>query len=141
MADPCSIIGVVAVAVHDIHRALRFVEGIQDAPQAIARLTSELAVISQLLQQLDAFIRKHAMDGSLNETFVSHLRHALANSEGVARDVNALLRPYVKPTGDLQQSLWKRFAWTFREQKLAGLQKDMMQCNQALHMSISYADL
>src|SRR5271163_4080690 len=98
MADPFSIIGVLAVAMNGIERATKFIDGISGAPRAIGRLDSELKAISQLLHQVNTFVHHiHAADSSAQDSFIPHLQAALANCRNVASDVETLLRPYVKP--------------------------------------------
>jgi hypothetical protein len=142
MADPFSIIGVLAVAMNGIERATKFIEGISGAPRAIERLESELKAIGQLLHQVHTFVHDiHVADSSAQDSFIPHLQTALANCRNVASDVETLLRPYVKATADAGRSTWRRFVWSFKEQKTAGLEKDMATCKQTLNMAISFADL
>ncbi|KAE8454150.1 hypothetical protein EG329_005075 [Mollisiaceae sp. DMI_Dod_QoI] len=142
MPDPLSIIGVLAVAMDGIERARKFTEAISGAPQAIAKLDNELKAISQLLRQVYSFVHQiHAADSSAQDSFIPHLQTALANCSNVASEVETLLRPYVKSTRDPKRSTWRRIAWTFKEQKTTGLEKDMATCKQTLNMAISFADL
>jgi N-terminal domain on NACHT_NTPase and P-loop NTPases len=142
MADPFSIIGVLAVAMDGIERATKFIEGISGAPRAIAKLDSELKAISQLLRQVQSFIHQiHVADSSVQESFIPHLQTALVNCRNVALDIESLLRPYVKPTEDPRRSTWRRIVWTLKEQKTAGLEKDMAMCKQTLNMATSFATL
>ena len=142
MADPFAIIGVLAVAMNGIERTIKFIEGISGAPRAIERLESELKAISQLLHQVHTFVHDiHVADSSAQDSFIPHLQAALANCRNVASDVETLLRPCVKATADAGRSTWRRLVWSFKEQKMAGLEKDMATCKQTLNMAISFADL
>jgi hypothetical protein len=142
MADPLSIIGGTATAIHSIDRAIKFVNGISGAPRAIATLDGDLKAISQLLVQVNPFVYQiHAIDSSAQDSFIPHLQVALTNCGLVALDVETLLRPYVKPTTDPARSTWRRLRWTVNEKKTAGLEKDMVACKQTLNMAISLAGL
>lgn len=116
MAEVLTVIGLLSAAIGGVERATKIIEGIRGAPRAIAKLDSELKVISELLYQ----IQKRTFCSS-SQDFITQLRTTLAGCEDVASEVETLLKPYAKPG----RSTWRRITWTFKEKKIADLEKEM----------------
>ena len=137
--DPFSIVGVVAAALKTIGQAKEFVGGIQRAPRSIETLSEDLLSIESLLRELGSLLDK--FDESTQKRVNRIVREPLTNCEKIARQVDSLLRPYVKPSGTSNVSVWKRFSFSFQESEVLHLHREMSACKQNLTIAIAAADL
>jgi len=135
MADPFSIVGLVATTLKGISTAKDFVDGIQRAPLAISNISDELSAIECPLPELEYLVNS-ANERELNRI----LREPMNNCERISQQVEKLVRPHVNSSSS-KVTVWGRFTFWFKENDVESLQRDMSVCKQSLTLSIATADL
>lgn len=136
MADPFSIIGLISTSLKSIIATKDFIESIQRVPRSIETLSDELSAIESLLRELGHLAKENDDSRNLNRI----LREPLANCVKISKQVDSLIRPYLKSSGS-GISLWSRFTFTLKESEIRELQRDISACKQNLSIAIASADL
>ncbi|KAE9378918.1 hypothetical protein N431DRAFT_363632, partial [Stipitochalara longipes BDJ] len=134
MADPFSIIGLVATSLKGIQQAKEFIDTIRRAPHSIETLSDELSAIAGLLREL-AYLMNGPDELNLNRI----VREPLANCDKISKQIGKLIQPYIKTSGGVTK--WGRFAFGFKENDVLLLQRDMAACKQNLTLAVTSADL
>lgn len=91
MADPFSIIALISTTFKAIVGAKIFTDSIQYAPRSVRALSDELSTIGGLLREL-GHLANRTDELNLNRI----VRDPLVNCDKIARQIEQLIRPYVK---------------------------------------------
>ena len=126
MADLLSIVGAVAVAIHSLRKTKGFVESIKGAPEVVKRLFNDLKAIERPLQDLSSLAEDALnFDYSTRNEVAQCLHPALSSCQQTSDNITDCLRPFIKPGGMPNRSVWKRLAFGFKENKLMELRKQL----------------
>ncbi|KAK4447223.1 hypothetical protein QBC34DRAFT_427514 [Podospora aff. communis PSN243] len=139
MADPISIISLVAVILKYVAQTADFVENIRRAPSTVETLSEDLRNIERLLRRLDDILR--GFDRVTRRTAGESIRDQLEACEKVTKKADALLKPFVKTDGKPGMTVWRRFTFTFKETDIEFLQRDLSASKQNLIIGIQYITL
>lgn len=118
MADPNSIVSLVALTLQGSKVIYGLIERVKDAPQNIRELQNESVVIRHILQQLN-----DSLDEGVNP--VSHvedaLRGPLEDTHMALEDLGNLVEPFVCTKNPKRKGL----EWVFRQKDLNDLKKKL----------------
>lgn len=134
MADPISIIGLVAVVLKSVAQTAEIVENIRRAPTTVQALCEDLRSIEGLLQGLDGTIR--GFDQATRVVATSMMSDPLATCQRLTKRADTLIKPFVKDSDKPGMTVWSRFAFTFKETDIEFLQKELLSCKQNMIMAI-----
>lgn len=139
MADPFSIIGLVGSSLGGIIKAKEWVDGIRRAPQSIKTLSVELRALESLLRELGTLL--NGFNAATQDQAGRLVRDAVRNCDSMLREIDVLLLPFVTADPDTGITVWKRFAFSYKESDVTQLRREMESCKQTLNMAINCANL
>ena len=142
MADPLSVLGAVAVAIHAVRKTKSLVDPIKRAPEFVKHVSSDLRAVEHPLQELSSLSEStHNLDPSIKNEISKCLCPALDCCQQTSDTIRDLLLQYVTPDGKANRSVWKRVALGFKEQKVEELQNQLAFCKDSLSVAVVYTSL
>lgn len=132
MADPISIISLVAITLQGSRVIYELIERVKDAPQSIKELQNDSVVIRHLLQQLN-----ESLDEGVK--LVSHvedaLRAPLDDTHMALEDLKSLVEPFVSTKNPKLKGL----EWAFKQKDVNDLKKKLKKSQGTLAMALAIA--
>jgi hypothetical protein len=136
MADPFSIIALLNTTLKGMISIKDFVSTIQRAPHSINALADDLSAMEGMLRHLGYLVNNSDDEMQMNRM----VRESLVNCEKISRQVERLVRPYVKSSSS-GVTVWGRITFGFKESEVNKLITEMSACKQTLTIAITGADL
>lgn len=146
MVEPLSIVaGIVSltkVAVQSALQTKQFIDRIQGAPHALKNLSSDLNALYLVLGTLQAYLDNPRVNADpVYAAFMPMLSEPLSNCVSAFQDITKLINPFIKSTGDPNQSEWRKLKWTFREREVMNMQTILISYKHSLDIAIAVANL
>ena len=142
MADPISIISLVAVAAHTGNKTKQLVESIKGAPDSVSRLSGDLEAIKTPLQDLRKLSEDvHGFDAATRTEITRSLKPAVSSCRQTVSEFDNIIGPYVRSDGTVHRTTWKRMSFGFKEHKVLILRGQLEACKSSLHLAALRASM
>ena len=142
MPEPISIISITALALSAAKTTKNFVDGIIDAPHAVTATSRDLEALNTILTLLFTQLQDPVFrDVRALDPIVTMLKVPLKNCTEETRKLRALLRQFIKPSGEAKTGKWTRFAFKYREADITIIQQRLSNYRASLDAAVGIAVL
>lgn len=130
MADPISIVSLLAVALHTSRVVYELIERVKDAPQDVLDISSDSMAIRKNLLHL----QKTLDDGEAVVSGIEDgLREPLENTSVILKSVENTIAPFDNP----DKPRWKGLEWAMKQKEINKLKKKLRTAQEALAMALA----
>ena len=130
MADPISIVSLVAIALQSSKLVYQLIEKIKGAPRDVRETFEDSVIVRDYLLQL-----KENLDGDKDVVLGpgNALRASLENTNVTLKSLEDTIRPYLQA----KNATWKGLEWTLKQKKINELRKKLKDSQAALAMALA----
>ena len=130
MADPISVVSLIAIALHSSKKVYQLIEKIKDAPRHVQETFEDSLIVRDHLAQLKENFNdeKEIVLGPENA-----LRASLENTNVTLKSLEETIRPFV----GTKNSTWKGLEWALKQKEINELRKKLKASQAALAMALA----
>ena len=141
MADPASIIGLLAIGVHSANKLRTLVEGIREAPREIQNISDDSRSICDILCTLNEFLEENR-DSELPTEITQSLHVPLENTCRAADKLVDKIKPLAKEEGESKTSKWVAgVRWSFSQKDVKQLGEHLSNGKSTLSMTLAVVNV
>ena len=130
MADPISVVSLVAIALHHSNKVYQLIEKVKGAPKDVRETFEDSLMVREYLLQLEENLDddKDIMLGPENT-----LRASLQNTNLTLKSLEETIKPFVQT----KNSAWKGLEWALKQKDINELRKKLKESQAALAMALA----
>jgi hypothetical protein len=141
MADPISIISLIAIGAHSANKLCTLTEGIREAPHEIQKISDDSRSISEILGTLNDFL-KESEGSDLPDEITKSLHVPLDNTCRAANKLADKIKPLAKEEGDSKRSKWVAgVRWSFSQKDVKQLAEQLSNGKSTLSMTLAVVNV
>ena len=141
MADPISIISLLAIGAHSANKLCTLVEGIREAPREVRSILDDSRSICDILATLNEFLEKNK-DSQLPIEITQSLHIPLENTYKAADKLIDKLKPLAKEEGESKTSKWVAgVRWSFSQKDVKQLGEQLSNGKSTLRLTLAVVNM
>jgi len=141
MAEPVSIISLLAIGAHSVNRLFTLVEGIRESPQEIRKISDDSRSICDILCTLNEFLQENK-DSELPTEVTQSLYVPLENTYRAADKLVDKIKPLAKEEGESKTSKWVAgLRWSFSQKDVKQLGEQLSNGKSTLSMTLAVVNM
>ena len=141
MADPISIIGLLAIGAHSANKLCALAQSVREAPREIQDISEDSRSICDTLATLKEFLEKNR-DTEFSIEITQSLHVSLENTCKAADKLVERLKPFSRGEGESKTSkLVAGLKWTFVQKDVKQLGEQLNQGKTTLNASLAVVNL
>ena len=132
MADPISVVSLVAIVLHSSRKVFRLIESVKGAPRDVRDTFDDSLIVRDHLLQLKESLddEEEIMLGPENA-----LRASIENTNVTLKSLEDTITPFVQT----KNSTWKGLEWALKQKEMNELRKKLRNSQAALAMALAIA--
>lgn len=141
MAEPVSIISLLAIGAHSANRLFTLVEGIRESPQEIRKISDDSRSICDILCTLNEFLQENK-DSELPTEVTQSLHVPLESTYRAADKLVDKIKPLAKEEGESKTSKWVAgLRWSFSQKDVKQLGEQLSNGKSTLSMTLAVVNM
>ena len=141
MADPISIIGLLAIGAHSANKLCALAQSIREAPREIQSISDDSRSICDILATLKEFVEKNR-DSELPIEITQSLHVPLENTCKAADKLIDRLEPFSRGEGESKRSKWvDGLRWSFSQKDVKQLGEQLSNGKTTLNVTLAVVNL
>lgn len=141
MADPISIIGLLAIGAHSANKLCALAQSIREAPQEIQNILVDSRSICDILATLKEFLEGNR-DSELPIEITQSLHVPLENTCKAADKLIDRLKPFSRGEGESKTSKWVAgVRWSFSQKDVKQLGEQLNKGKSTLNVTLAVVNL
>ncbi len=141
MADPISIISLLAIGAHSANKLCTLVEGIREAPREVRAILDDSRSICDILATLNEFLEENK-DSQLPIEITQSLHVPLENTYKAADKLIDKLKPLAKEEGESKTSKWVAgVRWSFSQKDVKQLGEQLSNGKSTLSVTLAVVNM
>ena len=141
MADPISIVSLLAIGAHSANKLCALVQGIREAPREVQNILEDSTSICDILATLQKFLEENR-DSELPIEITQSLHVPLVNTCKAADKLIDRLKPLSKGEGESKTSKWVAgVRWSFSQKDVKQLGEQLSNGKSTLSVTLAVVNV
>ena len=141
MADPISIVSLLAIGAHSANKLCALVQGIREAPREVQNILEDSRSICDILATLKKFLKENR-DSELPIEITQSLHVPLVNTCKAADKLIDRLKPLSKGEGESKTSKWVAgVKWSFSQKDVKQLGEQLSNGKSTLSVTLAVVNV